>query len=128
MDCASSQLFSGNCFPSTAGLRIFLLHLCGVFLRCVLQLNSWHRVFVLEFFLGQACSPAFGFFADRQRFSRRIPLLPSRRTKRTRNPARWNRPIFRSNKTSCSRPSNRPAAKRKPPSNATRTLWPRGSI
>src|SRR2546425_10924841 len=52
MDCASSQPFIGNCFPSTAGLRIFLLHLCGVFLRCVLQLNSWHRVFVLEFFFG----------------------------------------------------------------------------
>src|SRR5881296_3567223 len=47
---------------STPGLRIFLLHLSGVFLRCVPQLNSWHRAFVSVFFGGQACSPAFGFF------------------------------------------------------------------
>jgi hypothetical protein len=50
---------------SAAGVRIFVLHLSGVFLRSVLQLKPWHRALALEFFGGQARSPAFGFFAAR---------------------------------------------------------------
>jgi hypothetical protein len=68
LDSASSQAFTGNRFTgtaSTAGLRTFILHPSGVFLRCVPQLKPWHRALALEFFLGQACSPVFGFFAAR---------------------------------------------------------------
>jgi len=69
-DFASSDFFRHSTFVirisvSVARLRIFVLHLSGVFLRCALQLKPWHRVFVLEFLLGQARSPAFGFFAAR---------------------------------------------------------------
>jgi len=63
-DFADSGFFCHLTFVIRIFVRwIFVLHLSGVFLRCALQLKPWHRVFVLEFFWGQARSPAFGFFA-----------------------------------------------------------------